>query len=264
MMPTFPNSAIVQVPERLLLRQGSLRPIPLGVRYGLDVHPQFGPVLIDTGYGPRATRAAGRGAMLVLYGAVLRPHLIENELPLAALERLGYGAADIRRIVVTHFHPDHIAGLRDFPNALFVASGHAWNSIQRMSAMDRLRNAIFLDLLPPDFEARLLPVEACGAQPLPYELGTGRDIWGDGSCLAVDLPGHAIGHFGLVWPRLDPNLLYAVDATWLSEALDDRLPNGVANFIYSDKDAMEQSIALVRAFRQAGGRVTLSHDRIKA
>ncbi len=260
--PQFFNSAIIRAPERLLLRGGSWRAISVGVRYGLIIHPQFGPVLIDTGYGPRATQAAERSGTLKLYNAVLRPQLVEDELPLAVLERLGFGARDVQRIVVTHFHADHVAALRDFPNASFIASGAAWARIKAMSALDRLHNGIFLELLPEDFEARLLPIERCAESALPGGLVKGWDIWGDGTCIATDLPGHALGHFGLIWPTLATPLLHAVDTTWLREALDWRLPSGIVRLIYDDDATMRASVEKVRVFRAGGGRVVLCHERV--
>lgn len=260
--PRFFNSAIVRIPERLVLRGGSWRQVDVGVRYGMLVHPEFGPVLIDTGYGARVTRGAQRSVALKLYSAMLRPRLMEDDLPLVALERAGYAASDVRRIIVTHFHADHVAALRDFPNARFVTSGLAWATICQMWEGQRIHSGIFSEVLPPDFANRILPIETLPETEDLFGFGRGRDVWGDGSCLAIDLPGHALGHFGLLWPQSDPPLLYATDTTWLSEALDGRLPGGIARIVYADEAGMRKSAALVAAFRRAGGRVVLCHDRV--
>jgi glyoxylase-like metal-dependent hydrolase (beta-lactamase superfamily II) len=262
--PRFINSATVRVAERMILAGGSWRHVTVGARYGMLEHPQFGPVLIDTGYGPRATHGAQRSLALKLYSAALRPQLMEDDLPLVALERAGYSAGDVQRIIVTHFHADHVAALRDFPNARFVTSGSAWEAVDRMWEGRRVLSGIFSELLPANFASRLLPIEKLPAREAPFGLGPARDIWGDGTCLAVDLPGHAIGHFGLLWPHFDQPLLYATDTTWLPEALDGRLPNGLARIVYADGVAMRQSAARVEAFRRAGGRVVLCHDRVTA
>lgn len=260
--PVFENSAIVTVPERLVLRGGAWRRIGLGVRYGLVIHPQFGPVLIDTGYGPRALAGQHRSLALTLYGAAFHPALSESGQPLAAIARAGFAAADVERIIVTHFHVDHVAALRDFPKARFIASGTAWQALKRMNAWQRVRHGIFLELLPPDFEVRLIPLESMAESPAPAGLGPGRDLWGDGTCLAVDLPGHSLGHFGLIWPHLAPPLLYATDTTWLSDALDGRLPGGLTRFVLEDMRQMRHSAARVAAFRAWGGEVVLCHDRV--
>lgn len=256
--PRFINSALVSTPERLVLRGGSWRRIDVGVLYGLMLHPQHGPVLIDTGYGPRATEGK-RSLMLTAYGAILRPRLLREGLPVKQLAALGYQPGDVRRIVVTHFHPDHIAALRDFPNASFITSGATWAKVKAMPAATRIHNGIFLELLPDDFGDRIIAIEDSTEVVTPF--GCARDVLGDGGCLAIDLPGHAIGHFGLLWPRLEQPLFYAVDTTWLLDALD-RLPAGPANLIYSDAGAMHRSADLVRSARDAGWRVVLCHDRV--
>lgn len=256
--PQFFNSAIVRVPERLILAGGGWRPIEIGVRYGLIEHPEVGPVLIDTGYGPRATTGP-RSAMLKLYTAVLRPRLVHDTLPLPMLAAKGISPGDIRLIVLTHFHPDHIAGLKDFPNAKILASAGAFRRIETMGAPRRLRHGVFAELLPADFAARLVAIEDRPVVPLPLGLGIGWDVFGDGTCIAIDLPGHALGHFGLVWP--ERALLYAVDTQWLNAAVvHDRHPRGPARLIYADDAAMRASAEKVRRFAERGGDVLLCHE----
>lgn len=265
MRPRFPNSATVGAPEALLRRGAPWRPITVGVRYGYVLHEVHGPVLIDTGYGPRATEGAGRSVALKAYGAMLRPRLVAEGLPAAVLARDGLTLADVRLVVVTHFHPDHIAALRDLPNARFIASRSAWDRIRSMGPLARLRHAVFTELLPEDFADRLIDVEALPVQAAPLGLGGGHDLFGDGSALAVALPGHAIGHFGVVWPGLDPPLLHAVDTSWLSAAItEDRLPRGPARLVYSSGAEMDASARKVRAFAAAGGMVVTCHDRVVA
>lgn len=261
--PQLINSAIVRAPERAVLRGGRWHSVDVGVRYGLLLHPIQGPVLIDTGYGPRATEGASRSLALKAYGALLRPRLVAEGQPAAALAKYGLTLADVRLAVVTHFHPDHIAGLRDLPNARFLASGEAWQAVRRMGRLAELRHAVFPELLPDDFGERLIPIESLPPKAAPYGLGTGIDLFGDGSALAVPLPGHALGHFGIVWPDLSPPLLHAVDASWLSAAIvEDRLPRGPARLVYADALHMAHSAARIRAFARSGGAIVTCHDRV--
>ncbi len=263
--PEFHNSAVILAPERLVLKRGRWRRIAIGVRYGLMLDPRGKPVLIDTGYGPLATEGPDRSAMLKLYGMVLGPRLVRDELPAAVLARHGFVPDDVARIVLTHFHPDHVAALRDFPSARIVASGAAWRRIAAMRGHERLRHAVFTELLPPGLASRLEPIEERPAVQAPLGLGVGWDLFGDGSCLAIDLPGHALGHFGLAWPKRDRPLLYAVDTQWLSAAVfEGRLPGGVARLVYADEDLMRESAAKVRRFAEAGGEVMFCHERVDA
>ena len=258
-VPHFPTSAVLRAPERLVLAGGRWSRIEIPIRYGLWVHERYGPVLIDTGYSPRVTQGRKRSFALRLYNALLKPRLIESAVPLAQLRALGFGPQDVTRIVVTHFHADHVAGLNDFPNARIVASAEAFQRLMRMSTSGQIHNAFYPELLPDDLADRLQPIEECAAVDLPHGLGQGFDLFGDGSLLAVPLPGHALGHHGLLWPR--HSLLYAVDAQWLMQAImEERLPRGPARLIYADEAAMIASCAVVRRFAEAGGSVVLCHD----
>ncbi len=254
MTPVFANSATITVAEHRVLAGGGQRPMRLGVRFGVWVHPDEGPVLIDTGYGPEVTQGR-RSLPLRAYAAVLRPRL--EDQPEDLLARLGFGIEDVKTIVITHFHADHISGLRRFPKARFLAAG--WPALKAQSAWHRLRHGVFDELLPADFEARLTPIEDRPMVELPF--GRSHDLFGDASLLALPLPGHATGHCGLVWP--DEKLIYAADAQWLGQAMrENRPPKGLARLVYDDEAAMLASLETLRAAEKAGFAVRMCHDPI--
>lgn len=260
MKPVFANSAFVMAPERLFLRGGAWRRVPLKVRYGFFRHPTAGPVLIDTGYGLGVTRGA-RSLALRLYNRVLAPDLVAEGQPETVLRRLGLKPEDVGTIIVTHFHADHVAGLNLFPKARIITKAGVLRTILKRSALKNLHHGIFADLLPANLASRVEDVDGVAVREAPFGLGRGRDLFGDGSVLAIDLPGHAEGHFGLCFARLPEPLFYAVDAQWCAEALEDgRRPGFPASLIADDPQALAESTRRVRAFRQAGGEVLLCHD----
>ncbi|TIU22818.1 MAG: MBL fold metallo-hydrolase, partial [Mesorhizobium sp.] len=126
----FANSAWVNAVERLILRRGGWHSVRLRVRYGLIFHPTEGAVLIDTGYTSEALTGEGRSRRLRLYGAGLKPELNGAEQVLPMLKRFGLSPDDIRAVIVTHFHADHISGLPLFPKARFIASDAAWARVK--------------------------------------------------------------------------------------------------------------------------------------
>ncbi len=260
MTPVFADAARIPVRGSLVLRDGEAEKIALKARWGVLRHPVQGTVVIDTGYTPETLTAPGRSLALRLYswafGADLRP---EGQ-PEAVLATMGLTPADVTRVIVTHFHPDHISGLRQFPNARFTASAATAARIAGRGRAANLRHGVFAELLPRDFMARLDDVAQTQPVPTLPGLPDGRDVLGDGTVITVDLPGHAEGHVGLFFPRPRP-VLYAADTQWRLPALDEgRAPGFPATLIAANGVAAAQSTALVRRFREVGAEVVLCHD----
>ena len=248
----FPNSAVVRVPERLVLRGGRWTQIDLAVRYGLFQHDAAGTCLIDTGYSARVMRGK-RSLPLKLYAAILRPRLTEAALPAHA--------ASIGTILLTHLHADHVSALRDYPDARLIGDVGALGHFLEAGALRRTRHGVFRELLPDNLRARLIPLESFPQVEAPFGLGAARDVFGDGEVLAVPLPGHMRGHTGYLFARQSPPVLYAGDADWLAQAIhEQRSPGAPARWILDDENAAQETATRLNAFSDAGGRIVLCHD----
>lgn len=248
----FPNSAVVRVPERLVLKGGRWAQIDLAVRYARFTHARAGACLIDTGYSARVTRGA-RSLPLMLYAAILRPRLTPDALP-------GKGGLP-STILLTHLHGDHVSALRDYPAAKLVCDAGAAHHFLKAGAFARTHHGVFKELLPVDFAARITPIESLPVVEAPLGLGPARDVFGDGEVLAVPLPGHMRGHTGYVFARQETPILYAGDADWLARAIrEDRSPGAPARWILDSEHEGRETAARLNAFEAAGGRIVLCHD----
>lgn len=260
--PRFFTTSILPVSERLVLKGGRSNKISLRVRVGYFYDERLGHTLIDTGYfNARLLGQLRPSTFLSLYRALLRPTTLTDEPLASGLVRLGVAKKDIQTILITHFHADHIGALRDFPAARILCAQESWASYRGHSRLKNALSGVFEVLVPQNIEERLGFFEDSPLVTAPEGLGEGRDILGDGSLLAIDLPGHAAGHTGLCFPRLPTPFLYATDTQWLMRAiLEDRAPGFPASLVGDDRAATRSSVQRVAAFARGDGDVLLCHD----
>jgi glyoxylase-like metal-dependent hydrolase (beta-lactamase superfamily II) len=174
-----------------------------------DAH---GLVLVDTGYGlrdvdhphrppaPRITRA-----MRTLLNIQLR----ERETAVRQIEALGFQAADVRHIVLTHLDFDHAGGLEDFPQATVHLLEEEWSAATGPRAGFVPRNRY----RPSQFdEVRNWRRYGSLGEPW-FGFDAVRDLEGlPPEILFVPLPGHTWGHAGVAIRRPEGWLLHAGDA----------------------------------------------------
>jgi len=224
-------------PECVALRGGRWRAVEFPALVGLVLHPS-GPLLFDTGYSPRFLEATRRlPERLYRWTTPLR--LPAEETLAAQLALHGLAPGDVRGVFVSHFHADHVAGLGDLPHAQVWSSDAALRHATGLGRLAGLRRAVLPALLPPDLGARHVALDARPRRDLPGRwsvLGAGHDLLGDGSLLAVPLPGHARGQAGLLLRAEDDReVLLAADAAWSLRALrENRPPAWPARLVIDD------------------------------
>lgn len=236
--------------EHVLIEGGAHRQVACHSLVALLEHPQHGWLLWDAGYAPHMLTATQRFPYSLYRLAT--PLRLRPELAVAAqLPRLGLSPADVRTVLISHFHADHVAGLRDFPNSRFVALDAAWASVRGLRGLKALRRAFVPALLPRDFAARLTLLPQFTGEPLPG-LGPTHDFYGDGSLLLVKLPGHARGQIGALAQTEHGPILLVADACWLAQSVrEQRGPSRIGGLIADDTRALAATIARLHAFAQA-------------
>ena len=241
--------------EHHLIRGGVRRTIECHSVAALLGHPRHGWLLWDAGYAPRLWDATHWLPFRLYRWAT--PLRLRPELAIVAqLPRFGLTAADVKYVIVSHFHADHIAGLRDFPRAELWAAQTAYADVAGRTGLAALRRAFIPSLLPPDFERRAILVPPF-AGPAVEPFGATYDIFGDGSAVLVNLPGHARGQLGLL-ARTDRGLLFFVaDSCWLSAAYrENRPPHWLTHFFIDNVRDM-------RATLGALGKYALAHPDVE-
>lgn len=200
---------------------GELRKVRFPTTVVLLEHANEGPILFDTGLTPRIPHLLRKFPDHLF--AHLLPMQIDYETTAAhQLRSRGLRPEEIRHVVISHFHSDHVAGVLDFPRARLTYSTEEFRHLSGLSRMGRLRHSFIPELLPQDLIHRRF--EPGRDTPLPA-LGpgfSGRDLFQDGSLYLVSLPGHSLGHQGLFVPDYRGRSWFFVgDAAHLSSSIRD-------------------------------------------
>src|SRR6476646_1068822 len=141
--------------ERLVIDNGALRTIHCHSIATLLHHRDHGWTLFDTGYAPRMLKAT-RKLPYRLYRLLTPLRLRPQQSVAAQLSRSGIPPAGIKHIIISHFHADHIGGLRDFPGAELIALRSGYEHVKDLRGFKALQRTFLPTLLPPDFEHRAI------------------------------------------------------------------------------------------------------------
>lgn len=242
--------------EALVIRGGRWKTLEIHSLVALLRHPEQGWILWDTGYSPRMLEETRRWPNQ-LY-RLMTPLRLKPELAIAAqLPALGVPLEEVRTVVLSHLHADHMCGLRDLPCARFVLPVEAWESVRGLKGLPGLRKAFIPALLPENFESRAdLIGPFTGPELLPF--GPTHDLFGDGSLRLVWLPGHARSHVGMLAETETGPLFLLGDAAWMRRTIRElRPPHPAANFMMEDLAAARSTLEKLHAFQKEHLEVTL-------
>ncbi len=242
-------------PEFVTIRGGSLRSAPYPAGFACIRHPSRGWMLFDAGYSSRFAEQT-EAMPYALYRKITPVVYREEHAAVRQLARLGVAADNVGCVILSHFHADHIGGLQDFPAARILYPQEAYDAVRSLGPLRATRSGFLRGLLPDDFAARGVPIETAAAWvPFPKDapLPGGYDLLGDGSLLAISLPGHAAGQIGLLLTTdRGTRCLLCADAAWSSRALrDNRLPHPVAGIVMHDRAAYRESFKRLRRLQAA-------------
>jgi glyoxylase-like metal-dependent hydrolase (beta-lactamase superfamily II) len=105
----------------------------------LLVESPAGLVLVDTGFGLRDV-ADPHSRLSRFFLRLLKPEFKTELTAIRQIERLGFDAADVRHIVMTHLDFDHAGGLDDFPHAtVHMLASERQYAAQQKTWLDRQR-----------------------------------------------------------------------------------------------------------------------------
>ncbi len=230
------------------IRGGGNYPIRFHALWGLIQHPGKGWILYDTGY-TRRFYAETRAFPNNIYALLTKVFVNTEDEVKFQLEKVGIQADDVQHIIITHFHADHIGGLKDFPNARFYVSKAAVNKALKSNGLKAVTGGILKGLIPSDFKDRINLIEEISTPVLNHEFGMMYDLFHDQSVFVVPLPGHAAGQIGILLETEKHSYFLISDSCWLSESYEKNLlPNSVSRLIFDSWTDFKSTLRKIHKF----------------
>jgi N-acyl homoserine lactone hydrolase len=200
-------------------------------------HSSEGYLLWDTGIADRfATRPDGMTvpavgqATLAIWQTWHRTQTL-----VAALESVGVKTAEVRHVVVSHVHPDHVGNVDAFSDATLIIQKAEWDY------------AMALQQKPFSPGHKVQPIDG------------DKDLFGDGSVVILSTPGHTPGHQSLlVHLEKTGDVVLSGDAVHFQSNWDNRRIPGFNHDKVQSATSMEK-IARVLADKHA--RLWINHDK---
>ncbi|MDN3504634.1 MAG: MBL fold metallo-hydrolase [Rhabdochlamydiaceae bacterium] len=203
---------------------------------------KYGNILFDSGYGP-----AYKEHVPPFYDWLLPPNISPDQNVTKGLAEHGFSLLDIDYIFISHFHVDHISGLKDLPNIPWIYRADALQNLLSMNKLKAYKHGFIKELLPSIPEGSIAISSGDFNSPFHNsELKCAPNL--DPQLLIVDLPGHALGQMGLCIE----DTFFVADAAWSYESLHHNiLPSKLGLFLQHDNHAYINTFEQLQVVLQA-------------
>jgi len=155
-----------------------------------------------------------------LYHKVVQTRIKEEEEINHQLLKLGFDMQDIKTIIFTHLHGDHIGGLSHFAHCDMLVSQDEYNMATSKKGPG---NGYFQKNWPTWFDPKLVTYNS-GAEGI---FAKSHQVTKDGSITIVPTPGHSVGHQSVIVKDGQSTYFIAGDLTYNLATLSAEIPDVV-------------------------------------
>ncbi|WP_179137188.1 N-acyl homoserine lactonase family protein [Candidatus Entotheonella palauensis] len=191
LIPTYPEARDIKIPVNMWI---------------LD-HPK-GLVLFDTGNNVAISDGQCKKHWAAGMCDFVKPSQTRADVIDKQLEKVGYKIDDVKIVITSHSHLDHIGNIEMFPKAIHVIQ----------------KKELYQAWWPEKFQRGGAHVMADydDARDFNYlELDGDYDLFGDGSVVVLSTPGHTLGHQSVkVQLPETGTVILSQDAIWMEENLE--------------------------------------------
>lgn len=203
---------------------------------------KYGNILFDTGY-----EEAYHANILAPYDWILPAKFSTKDSVIYQLGALGLSLVDISYIFISHFHVDHIAGLKSLPGIPWIYRKDALNDLLACNPLKRWGHGFFKGLVP-SVPPGSIPIDASDFKNgfKGSELKS-VSLFNEPQIEAVNLPGHALGQMGLCMG----DTFFIADAAWTEESLAHGvMPSTLGLLLQHDKTAYLHTFDQIRKIQE--------------
>ena len=243
----FLDAGYCSHPECITLKGGRFQTKKYPSMFMHIEHPTHGHILYDTGYSERFHHET-KNFPNKLYALLTPVFVNDKDIAISKLKEMGVEKDDVKYIIISHFHADHISAIADFPNAKYIYLKDDYDKVKGLKGIRGLLNGFLPGLLPKDFEQRSIQIDdKYKMTKMDHKIGDyfkyTYDIFGDGSLVAVDLPGHTSAQLGLYMRTKTKDFFLVADSCWHSKSIrDNTRPSLLTNLIHHNSKNLYQTL----------------------
>ncbi len=239
-------------PEFVVKPGSGIKPRAFPATVAVISHPERGYLLFDIGYHEQFFNHT-RSFPERFYAWTTPCHFKHEDGILRQLKKENISKADIKHVILSHFHADHIAAVCEFDNAAIHCHPNGLKAMTESNRIGGLRKGYLKKLLSEQVRPNIhlhSDYSISLSDLIPQAQGINlqcRDLFSDATLYLVDLPGHAAGQVGLL-TKLEKNWLFLLaDACWLIESLSQHIDqHWLANLLCDDVKAYKQTLHELR------------------
>jgi len=222
------------------------RDITIPVSMWVIDHPK-GLVVFDTGNNNAISDGKCKSHWAAGNCDFLKPSQKREDAIDSQLKKLGYSTDQVKAVITSHSHLDHIGNIKMFPKAVHVIQKKELYQAWWPEKFQREGGAFVV----ADFDGP--------ARDFNYlELEGDYDLFGDGSVTVLTTPGHTMGHQSVrIKLASGKTMVLAQDAIWMKENMEG-YPAGL-NYSVKDYNNSINRLKMIRDLENAD--IYFGHDQ---